>query len=252
MNATSHNVVILIAMRAEAQPIIDRLVMQPDMTLNQQSSPLEFFKSTLNNINFYVVINGFCPVYGVDRVGTQAAAISAWESIRLLKPVLIINAGTAGGFTQHNHHIGDVLLGQRVCYHDRRIPLAGFDVFGTGNYRCIVPKQLRSQLNLSLGNISTGNALDFTDTDLQIMQANQAHLKEMEAAAIAEVAALKNIPLMCLKAITDFIDAPETISHQFIKNLQLASMNLADKLQQITEFIASRPIEALLTDDLED
>ena len=37
-----------------------------------------------------------------------------------IKPDLVINAGTAGGFQKHDTAIGDVFISSRVKNHDRR------------------------------------------------------------------------------------------------------------------------------------
>lgn len=39
---------------------------------------------------------------------------------QVLKPDLVINAGTAGGFKKHDTAIGDVFISTRVRNHDRR------------------------------------------------------------------------------------------------------------------------------------
>jgi len=86
-------------------------------------------------------------VMKLQRVGTQAAAISCWECIKQLNPDVIINSGTCGGIqsihkyidkTQPLPQIKQVFFGDKVYYHDRRIPIPpwnnGWDV---GAYSCI-------------------------------------------------------------------------------------------------------------------
>jgi len=45
-----------------------------------------------------VVCNGKDPVSGVDSVGTVCAALTTMAAVQAVKPDLVINAGTAGGF----------------------------------------------------------------------------------------------------------------------------------------------------------
>lgn len=51
-----------------------------------------------------------------------------------LKPDIIINAGTAGGFKSFGMGIGDAVISTVFKYHDRRIPLPGFEAYGVGSY----------------------------------------------------------------------------------------------------------------------
>jgi len=44
-----------------------------------------------------------------------------------------------------------------------------------------------------------GNSLDYTDKDLEIMGKHGAAVKEMEAGAIAWVAQIYDVPLLCVK-----------------------------------------------------
>ena len=60
------------------------------------------------------------------------------------------------------------------------------------------------------GLVSSGNSLDYTSQDLAFMQDQKVAVKEMEAAAIAWVAALFGIPMFSLKSITDIVDGKAT------------------------------------------
>lgn len=54
--------------------------------------------------------------------------------------------------------------------------------------------------------VSSGNSLDYTEQDMAFMLSNQVAVKEMEAAAVAWVAAMFQTPMFCLKSITDIVD----------------------------------------------
>lgn len=60
--------------------------------------------------------------------------------------------------------------------------------------------------HLQTGVISSGNSLDYTKQDMDVMVKNEVAVKDMEAAAIAWAADLYNIPWMAIKAITDIVD----------------------------------------------
>lgn len=62
------------------------------------------------------------------------ATLAAFCAINDLKPDLVINAGTAGGFRSKGATIGDPFLATGLMHHDRRIPIPGFTEYGIGNH----------------------------------------------------------------------------------------------------------------------
>ena len=69
------------------------------------------------------------------------------SAITHLKPDLVINAGTAGGFKQKGGRVGDVYIGTLHAHHDRRIPIPGFSDYGRGNHKALnVSKLIRVSL----------------------------------------------------------------------------------------------------------
>jgi len=83
---------------------------------------------------------------------------------------------------------------------------------------------------------------------------NGAIVKEMEAAAVAEVAQLLGVPLIVIKGITDYIDHPglagETTNdipwnEQFEKELAPVSETLARIMVKVVEFIMGKKISEL-------
>jgi 5'-methylthioadenosine nucleosidase len=63
------------------------------------------------------------PSFGVDSVGTISSALVTYAAIQSLKPDLIINAGTAGGFKARGATVGDIFIASHSAFHDRRIPI---------------------------------------------------------------------------------------------------------------------------------
>ena len=103
--------------------------------------------------------------------------------------------------------------------------------------------EIAQTLGIKQGIISTGDSLDKTERDLEIITRNKADVKEMEAAAIAWVTAQYNIPFIALKSITDLLDSPLSSQDQVIKNLELASHNLCTKLIQLLHYLnAHQPL----------
>ena len=107
---------------------------------------------------------------------------------------------------------------------------------------------LVKQFGFKLGVISSSNSLDYTDKCLEIMHINDASIKDMEASAIAYVAELANIPLICVKTVTDIVDmTPEEAPtfEQFLQNLQAASLSLRHALPDIIRFVSGKLLSEL-------
>ncbi|KAK2984381.1 hypothetical protein RJ640_002767 [Escallonia rubra] len=120
-------------------------------------------------------------VLGVNSVGTVSASLVTYASIQALQPDLIINAGTAGGFKAKGACIGDVFLASDVAFHDRRIPIPVFDLYGVGLRQALSTPNLVKELNLKVGRLSTGDSLDMSAKDEAFIIANDATVKDMEA-----------------------------------------------------------------------
>jgi len=125
-------IVIVIAMEAEADPLISHLGLK-GVTL-PPAAPCMFHSGIYKGVQVTVATNGKSTAHKVDNVGTCAATITTLLSVQLFKPDVIINAGTAGGFKSKGGNIGDVYLCSNSKFHDRRIPIPGFTEYGIGNY----------------------------------------------------------------------------------------------------------------------
>jgi 5'-methylthioadenosine nucleosidase len=101
---TITNVVVAIAMEAEASPFVNHLNLQPDLSFFPSETPFRAFRGKHNNCHLTVITNGKDEVHGtgVDNVGTVPAATATFLTLQKLKngePAdLLINAGTCGGF----------------------------------------------------------------------------------------------------------------------------------------------------------
>ncbi|MEO5969144.1 MAG: 5'-methylthioadenosine nucleosidase, partial [Bdellovibrionia bacterium] len=144
--------------------------------------------------------------------------------------------------------IGDVYLSsEAIRYHDRRIPLPGFDAYGVGHFPVLHLSKMAHELGLKVGVVSTGNSLDCTEKDFEMIEENNGSIKEMEAAAIAYVAHQLEVPFFTLKAVTDLIDSGLQTGPEFLKNLDLACINLLTKTQSVLSYLAANPAEWVLS-----
>jgi len=238
----THNpksVLIIIAMAAEAAPCIDALGLKPEENVFDRRLPMKAYGGHRGKIRLMLATNGIDPRFGVDQVATQPAAVAAYAAIEQFNPDMVINAGTAGGFKRAGLGIGETVISRgSLKFHDRRIPLAGFDAYGIGGYPCADMVQMAEAIGLKVKGISTGNSLDMTPRDLEMIEKNHAAIKEMEAAAVAWVAWTMEKPFMALKTVSDFLDSPERSEKQFTRNLAKATKNLSCQLPRVLDYLA--------------
>lgn len=226
-------------MEDEARPIIQELGLNHRGKL-LSPLPMEYYEGNYHSIKIDLITSGKCDRFQVDHIGPQAAILNTASAIGRLQPNLIINPGTAGGFVKAGGKIGDVYLSfPMICYHDRRIPIPGFDAYGVGSYYCYDTREIAMELNLKTGIVSTGSSLDYTEKDLELISSYGGVVKEMEAASIAWVADLYKIPFFAIKSITDLVDNATPTEEEFLKNLTSASYALSREVVRIIKYLAT-------------
>lgn len=233
------NILLLVAMEVEAKAIIRKLDLVPAEGYFDPDLPFQTYQTTsAMPLKINLVCSGKCKNFKIDRIGKEAAVLMAWESIKVFKPDLIINAGTAGGFKHKGANIGDVYLGGLIKYHDRLFHINEFVNYGIGSYVSHDLTSIANKIGLKSGTVSTGNNLMASIQETEQMGKNNADVKEMEAAAIAEVAQLKRIPMIAIKTVTDFVDSDGSTQEQFLTNYKIALQNLSQKIELFTHELA--------------
>lgn len=92
----------------------------------------------------------------------------------------------------------------------------------------------------STPSISTGNSLDKTEKDDELMVANDASVKDMEAAAIAWSCKLHEVPFLGVKVVTDIVDGGVPTQDEFLENLHAASKSLQDALPKVLDYVCGK------------
>lgn len=231
---------INIAMEAEASPFIEHLALTLDATFFPSEAPFLAYIGTHRNSKITLITNGKDAVYGtsVDNVGTIAAATATFLAVQKAKPDLLLNAGTSGGFQRKGASVGDVFLASAAAFHHRRIPLPGFDVLGVGKLETEYDvAAMAVALGFKTGVVTTGDSLDKTEACDDIMLKNDASVKDMEAAAIAWVAKMHDLPFLMVKVVTDIVDGDRPTQEEFLENLSTAAQKLQAALPQIVEYV---------------
>nr|WRF90803.1 5'-methylthioadenosine/S-adenosylhomocysteine nucleosidase 1 [Leucaena leucocephala subsp. glabrata] len=240
------NIVFIIAMQSEALPVVNRFQLTEDTSsLFPQGVPWVRYFGTYKDLNITLIWPGKDPTLGVDSIGTVSSSLVTYAAIQALKPDLIINAGTAGGFKAKGASIGDVFIISDCAFHDRRIPIPVYDLFGVGSRKAFETPNLVKELNLKFGKLSTGDSLDMTQQDEASIIANDATVKDMEGAAIAYVADLLKVPVIFVKAVTDIIDGDKPTAEEFLQNLAAVTAALDEAVYKVINYISGKCLSEL-------
>ncbi|XP_010943418.1 5'-methylthioadenosine/S-adenosylhomocysteine nucleosidase 2 isoform X1 [Elaeis guineensis] len=215
-------VLIIIAMQTEALPLVNKFQLSEDTdgSLFPKGVPWVRYHGKYKELDINLVWPGKDSVLGVDSVGTVSASLVTYASVQALKPDLIINAGTAGGFKAKGACVGDVYLASDVAFHDRRIPIP-------------------------VGKLSTGDSLDMSPQDEAAILANDATIKDMEGAAVSYVAGLLSVPAIFVKAVTDIVDGEKPTPEEFLQNLIAVTAALDQAVSQVIDFLSGKCLSEL-------
>lgn len=226
----SFNLAILCALEIEANPIINTFDMVERHGVFDERLGLRFFVAS-QHPKICLLLFGKCRRNNADRIGTQFAALSTWELIKTVNPKMIASVGTAGGFKSKGHAIGDIILSDgEICFHGRHIPVPQYQAYQYGNFPTL---SLKTTEIIKPGKITSGDSIPVSPDDHAKMTALNTDAKDMEAAAVAEVAYMASVPMFALKSISDFVDSSEQTHQQFMRNFELATHNLACSLKEL-------------------
>ncbi|CAN6166297.1 unnamed protein product [Urochloa humidicola] len=241
-------VLIVMAMETEAMPLVNRfkLVEAPAReSIFPKGATWTRYYGNHKDLQIDLVMPGKDVVYGVDSVGTVSASLVTYASVEALKPDLIINAGTAGGFKAKGASVGDVFLASDVAFHDRRIPIPVFDTYGVGARKTFATPNILKELNFKAAKLSTGDSLDMCPQDEEMIVSNDATIKDMEGAAVAYVADIFSTPAIFVKAVTDIVDGDKPTPEEFLNNLIAVTTKLDVSVAKVLDFISGKRISDL-------
>ena len=237
-------IAVVMAMAAEAAPVLS--ILEARSVTSPSPLVTRWFDAERRGAALRVAINGRDRRFGVDSIGTEAAALTTYSTITDFQPELVISAGTAGGWQRCGGEIGDVYVSEgQVVHHDRRIDLEGFAAYGVGAYPVVGARRMVRSLGLKSGVVTTSNSLDENDDDRRMIEASGACVKDMEAAAVGYVCEQMSVPFMAVKAITDLVDHHTATAEQFTANLKMATTRLAEVLTEVVDWCLARELAEL-------
>lgn len=213
----------VIAMQKEASPIIDKMQIARDDTVNGKR-----------------VIRG--ELYGEDvglivcGVGKVNAACGAQYAIDALKADTIINIGVAGGLN------GGVAVGElyAVCaaaQYDFDLTQLNGTAIGTLDECTENYLPLSSRSAYPLKRLATGDRFNDSKTDyLLLTEQLHADIRDMEGGAIAQVCMHAGVKCFEYKIISDLAGSGST-TEQYLNNLSLCFATLTRELKNVLEDI---------------
>lgn len=240
------HICLIFAMEEEASPLVAKIGLRQKRPCWPHHYPLECYEGKIQCVRITLVYSGSDPRHGVSNVGPVAATFGAVVALQTLAPDILISCGTAGGFASGGSKVGSVYVSRDHCiFHDRKIPLPGYDSAGIGYFPVTNTAGMAAALGLRSGIISTGSSLLLHDGDIDFMLLHRAAAKEMEAAAVAWVSQQLHFEFFAVKSITNLLDLPESSQKQFSNNFGIAVAALTDSIESVIHFCVGKTIEDL-------
>jgi adenosylhomocysteine nucleosidase len=196
-------IAIIVAMSKELNLLTPLIGDHKQLTINDTV----FHTGTIGDKEVVVLQSG---------IGKVNAAIATLTLIENFHPSLVINTGVAGG-TGQGASILDVVVGERVAYHDvwcgpdtidgqaARCPLY---------FECPLSAETIEAIGAKAGLIASGDIFVSREEDIKRILAlyPDAMAVDMESAAIAHVCYLKSVPFVSIRVISDTPGAEDNIS----------------------------------------
>jgi nucleoside phosphorylase len=215
-------------MQSEAEPFLALGQVEPVEVGFPSAS--RFVKWSYGKAHCLVVIAGVSAGHGCDRIGQVAAAVMAREALILAPSSCLVSAGTCGAVAS-NLRVGDVIAAKSpATFYDHRIPLEEFASYADGGYSLFDLSPLLPP-STHRARVSTGSSLDMSERDANHLERLDIAAKEMELAAIAQVACELGGRGAGLKVVANA--AGDQAYDEFVENLELVSQNLAFALKHL-------------------
>ena len=157
-------------------------------------------------------------------------------------------------------------MSTKCVFHARRIPEPSktkhsnpncvvLEEYGFGHFRSPNLIGLAHAAGLKQGVVTTSDSLDTTQKDMELMMAEGATIKEMEATAVAWVCHNAGIPFAAIKSVTDIVDHIEehngsnitsaaSTKDMFDCNFDLAVNALKEKVCKVLKLLNNSPLSA--------
>ena len=196
----------------------------------------DFTKEKGKSHTFYHGILENCELFAaVSGIGKVNAALCAADLIETFAPDFILNIGISGGLSD-KLHIGGYIIGSDIVYHDVWCgePNAYGQIQEFPALYHSAPELCEKLSGYPQGLICCGDKFITQTGELAAISRHfpEALAVDMESAAIAQTCYIYNIPLLCLRQISDIPGHPfsEQQYADFWKNAAQQTVNLLPNL----------------------
>lgn len=224
---------IIGAMEAEVSILRDQLMDRSDSKL----AGSEFYTGTIGGQEVVLLKAG---------IGKVNAAVGTTLLIQEFKPDYIINTGSAGGFDR-DLNVGDVVISTEVRYHDVDATIFGYEYGQVPRMPAVyTPDQKLLQeaaqsaqkisgIQVATGLIASGDSFMNDSERVEFIRRHFPDMAaaEMEAAAIAQVCYLFEVPFVIIRSLSDI--AGKDSKQSYDQFLVTASKNSADLILLMLE-----------------
>ena len=153
-------------------------------------------------------------------IGKVNAALGTMTMINIFAPELIINTGVAGG-TGHGAGVMDVVIGERIAYHDVWCgpgtiwgQAAGCPRYFTSRPSLVSLPLFDNDPTVKRGLIASGDIFVSKPEEVERFRELYPDVMavDMESAAIAQTCHLRGVPFFCMRVISDTPGSDDNIS----------------------------------------
>lgn len=209
------------------------------MDVKQTTTKLNyvFYEGTIANKPCVLVQGG---------IGKVNAAISATLLFENYKIDHLINIGSAGGLDL-SQEVGDVVISSAITYHDVDVTAfnykygqmaGGPEKFIPSEYLMDITQKVLNEMNVTshVGLIVSGDTFVCNNTHVEKIKEHfpEAMCAEMEAAAIAQVCNVYQIPFIIIRSLSDIFNKGDN-GIQFDEYIITASKSSATMCKKVIE-----------------
>lgn len=176
-------------------------------------------------------------------IGKVNAAMATTILMERFNPNVVINTGSAGGFST-NLSVGDIVISDEVVHHDVDATAFNYEygqvpslpaTFKADASLIEETKQVMDELDLNyeIGLVATGDSFMSDEEKIERVKEIFPNIlaAEMEGAAIAQVCYQYSIPFIVIRAISDVAGKDSPVS--FEQFLQKAAKNASEIILQL-------------------
>lgn len=214
----------VVAMEKEALLFLNETKINKNLTIAGK----KIFLGKFLNHEYVLIISG---------IGKVNAGFSTQIIIDSFGPNTIINFGLAGAKLNSGLNAGDIVLVDKICQYD--FDLSEIDNVNIGYMQDYDTTYYKTQYSMYSGDkfkicsCATGDRFTQKDYFLNIIKELSAQITDMESGAIAQVCLANNMPILCLKLISDVDGQNASIFEQYASNEKTVCQRIPNAIAEV-------------------